>query len=147
MSPDPSGLEDHVFERFARGKAVEIAGDGTPAPLGRPLGEAGAVRRHQNVGEFVKRKPRRSHIRMHRTPRLPPNVERGAGAAPVAQRGIKRFLVDNRGIPPLSSSHRRKGAHGPTHPLVTAAEAGAHRPAARTFHRLVRRCDCLIRLE
>src|SRR5271169_6537552 len=34
-----------------------------------------------------------------------------------------------------------------THPLVSPAEAGAHCSAARTFHRWVRHCDCLVSSE
>src|SRR5437763_10621804 len=87
-----SGSHHHIVQIFAADEAIEIGGEVTPAPVGRTLGKPRAMRRHQHVRQFVKRKARRAVVGMLRAPMLPPHIERGAADPVAAQRVIKRLF-------------------------------------------------------
>src|SRR5438045_4780398 len=60
-----SGSHHHIVQIFAADEAIEIGGEVTPAPVGRTLGKPRAMRRHQHVRQFVKRKADRKSTRLN----------------------------------------------------------------------------------
>src|SRR5712691_10917283 len=90
-----SGGGDHIDQRRAADAAADIVGDLVPAPPHHALGPARIVRRHDDVGQFVKRGTRAAPRGLSRIGILPPDIERRAADCAVAQRGIDRILVDH----------------------------------------------------
>src|SRR3954471_24167628 len=92
-----SGLQHDIMQLLAPQIAVEIDGEVAPAAVGGALGKTRAVRRDQRVRQFVKRQARAAALRVIGAPMLPPDVERGAAEALVAQRLVERFFIHDRG--------------------------------------------------
>src|SRR4051794_22727314 len=102
-----SGPHYDIMQLFAAEIAVEIGGEVAPAAVGGALGEAGAVRRHQDIRQFVKRQTRAAALRVVRAPMLPPDIERGAAELLVAQCRVQSFLVDDRGAADIDQERAR----------------------------------------
>src|SRR3954462_14412595 len=89
----PSSCENDIRQPLAASEAVEIGGEVAPAAVGGALSKPQAMRRHQHVRQFVKRKPRRAPVGMLGAPMLPPDIKRRTSEAIAAQGGVKRLLV------------------------------------------------------
>src|SRR3954469_15220338 len=92
-----SGLQHDIMQLLAAQIAVEIGGEIAPAAVGGAFGEARTVWRDQRVRQFVKRQARAAALRVIGAPMLPPDIERGAAEALIAQCLVERFFIHDRG--------------------------------------------------
>src|SRR5712691_4450167 len=120
----------HVDQLLAADAAADIVGDLVPSAPHHALGPARIVRRHDDVGQFVKRMARAAPLGLCRIGILPPDIERRAADGPVAQRGIDRILVDHLAACDVDEErgrlHQRKAA-GVDQPGGLGPERGAQR--------------------
>src|SRR6516162_4811225 len=69
--------EHDILERLTADEAVDVARDLGPTARDHPFGPAGAVRRHDDVRQFVEGMARGAALGLGRVRVLPPDVEGG----------------------------------------------------------------------
>src|SRR3954452_17014243 len=137
-----SNRRHDIDQRVATHEAVDVVRHLVPAPPDHAGSPARAMRRHDDIRQFVKWVSRWAALRFGRARVLPPDIDRGASDRAIAQRRVKRVLVDDRATRDVDEKrralHRPKPA-GIDQPLSLRAECGADRHRVAERQHLVER--------
>src|SRR6266851_5863632 len=96
-----SGRRDDVQQRLTADEAVDVTRRIGTTPARHSLGPGRAVRRHDDVWQFVKRVARWADIGLFGGRVAVPSVERRAADNAVAQRREQRVLIGDRAAPDI----------------------------------------------
>src|SRR5437762_4260318 len=128
-------------------EVAKIFRDLVPAPPHHPGCPAGAMRRHDDIRQFVKRMTRAAPVGLGGIRILPPDIDRGAADCAIAQGSVERILVDDCAARDVDEECRRfhpREAAGVEQPLGFGPEGGADRDSVAERQHLV---ECRQRID